>query len=205
MSLPVGARAFAHTRAARAFRILVFSAVAIGGAAIARPVAAQDLMNKESATEVRKQFINDLDSLQAKFLALANAIPAEKYSWRPAPGVRSIGEAFMHVASEYYVFTPMAYGLPRSPVIPPGQAAFATFEKSSTQADAKRHLTEGFAFMRKSLADADIATLTGTRKLFGGDRTIAETTIVMSADLHEHLGQLIAYARMNGIKPPWSK
>ena len=48
-------------------------------------------------------------------------------------------------------------------------------------------------------------SLTGKRKLFGGDRTIVETTIGMSADLHEHLGQLIAYARMNGIKPPWSK
>lgn len=51
----------------------------------------------------------------------------------------------------------------------------------------------------------DQAKITGTQKLFGGDRTIIETSFIMSGDLHEHLGQLIAYARMNGIKPPWSK
>lgn len=53
--------------------------------------------------------------------------------------------------------------------------------------------------------DTLLARFLGTRKLFGGDHTIIETSLIMSGDLHEHLGQLIAYARMNGIKPPWSK
>ena len=178
---------------------------------VARPAHAQagaaaspDLMNAASATEVRKQFLNDLDTLQAKFVALANAFPAEKYSWRPAPGVRSVGEAFMHVASEYYFYTPLSYGLPTSPVIPRAQGAFEAFEKNSTKADALKHLAEAFAYMRPAIAGADINALTGTRKLFGGDRTIAETSLIMSADLHEHMGQLIAYARMTGVKPPRS-
>ena len=51
----------------------------------------------------------------------------------------------------------------------------------------------------------DQSKITGTQKLFVGDRTIIETSFIMSGDLHEHLGQLIAYARMHGIKPPWSK
>lgn len=51
----------------------------------------------------------------------------------------------------------------------------------------------------------DPSALAGTKQIFGGDRTIIETSFVMSGDLHEHLGQLIAYARMNGVKPPWSK
>src|SRR5262249_33866570 len=76
---------------------------AVAFAVIAPELSAQ-APNREAALETRKWFLADLDTLQSKFLALANAIPAEKYSWRPAPGVRSIGEAFMHVASEYYVF-----------------------------------------------------------------------------------------------------
>jgi hypothetical protein len=154
---------------------------------------------------VRARFLSDLDTLQSKFVALANAIPSEKYGWRPAPGVRSVGEAFLHVASEYYLYTPMAYGLSPSPVIPRAQGALAAFEKDGSKANVLKQLTEGFTFMRAAIADADVASLTGVRKLFGGDRTIVETTLVMSGDLHEHLGQLIAYARMNGVKPPWSK
>ena len=59
--------------------------------------------------------------------------------------------------------------------------------------------------MRAAVAAADVNALSGTRKLFGGDRTIIETSFIMSGDLHEHLGQLIAYARAQGIKPPWSR
>ena len=97
----------------------------------AAPAAAQDALTPSAAEMVRQQFMTDLDTLQSKFLALAEAIPAEKYAWRPAPGVRSVGEAFMHVASEYYVYAPMAYGATRSPVIPArGPEAFKTFEPS---------------------------------------------------------------------------
>ena len=168
-------------------------------------VAAQDVPNRESALEIRKRFLTDLDTLQSKFLALAEAIPAEKYAWRPAPSVRSIGEAFMHVASEYYVYAPMAYGATRSPLIPRGPDAFKTFEAKSTKPDAVKHLKEGFTYMKQQLEGLDPAAITGTKKLFGGDHTIVETSFIMSGDLHEHLGQLIAYARMNGIAPPWSK
>lgn len=171
----------------------------------ASSLAAQAPPNREAAIEVRKQFMTDLDTLQSKFLALAEAIPAEKYSWRPAPGVRSFGEVFMHVASEYYVFTPMAFGGARSPIIPRGQEAFKKFEANSTKPEALKALRDGFAYNKATVMAISPDSLAGTRKLFGQDLTIFETTIGMTADLHEHMGQLIAYARMNGITPPWSK
>jgi len=174
-------------------------------AAGARTAAAQDLPNRETALEVRKRFVMDLDTLQSKFLALAEAFPADKYAWRPSPGVRSVGEVFMHVASEYYVYAPMAYGAPRSAVIPRGPDAFKTFESKSTKADVMKHLKEGFAYTKQQIEGLDPAAITGTHKLFGGDRTIIETSFAMTDDLHEHLGQLIAYARSNGVVPPWSK
>jgi DinB superfamily len=168
-------------------------------------VAAQDVPNRDAALEIRKQFVSDLDTLQSKFLALAEAFPADKYSWRPAPGVRSVGEAFMHVASEFYVFTPMAYGATPSPVVGRGREAFQKFEAMSSKEQVLKHLKEGFAYTKQSLAAIDPAQISGTKKLWGGDRTIVETSFGMAGDLHEHLGQLIAYARMNGVKPPWSK
>ncbi len=171
----------------------------------AERLGAQDILPRAAAIEVRARFVSDLDTLQHKFLALAEAIPADKYSWRPAPGVRSIGEAFMHVASEYYLFTPMAYGATPSPIIKRAQGETAKFEAMSTKADVMQHLTDGFAFTRQAVMGLDEAKITGTQKLFGGDRTIIETSLIMSGDLHEHLGQLIAYARANGVKPPWSK
>ena len=174
----------------------------------ARPglVRAQDAApNREAAVEIRKQFLADLDTLQAKFVALAQAFPADKYSWRPAPGIRSVGEAFMHVASEFYVYAPLAYGAQRSPLIPRGQDSFKKFESMSTKDDVLKHLQEGFTYAKQQIDGMDASQLTGSRKLFGGDHNIVETSFAMTDDLHEHLGQLIAYARMNGVTPPWSK
>jgi hypothetical protein len=190
-------------RAARAGFVAL--SVAAAGATFTRSLAAQDVPNRETAIEIRKQFVTDLDTLQSRFLALAEAFPAEKYAWRPKPGVRSVGEVFMHVASEYYYYTPVAYGAAPSPVIPRSPDAFKKFESASTKPDALKHLKEGFAYGKQALTGLDPAAITGKKKLFGGDRTIIETTLSMTDDLHEHLGQLIAYARMNGITPPWSK
>lgn len=186
---------------------LAVATLAILVAAPALPLHAQDgaIPNRETALEVRRLFMADLDTLQSKFLALANAFPAEKYAWRPSSGVRSVGEVFMHVASEYYVFAPMAYGAARSPLIPRGQDSFKKFESASTKQDVLEHLNEGFAYAKQSINGLDASQLSGSRKLFGGDHTIIETSFIMTDDLHEHLGQLIAYARMNGVAPPWSK
>jgi len=173
--------------------------------AFTAPLAAQATPDRESAVEFRKQFMTDLDTLNSKVLALANAIPAEKFAWRPMPGVRSFGEVFMHIESEYYVYTPMSFGATRSPVITPGPAGMKAFEINASKDSVLKHLSAGFTYMRNAVMGIDAAGLGGTRKLFGRDFTILETGIGMTADLHEHLGQLIAYARMNGIAPPWSK
>ena len=184
------------------------AAALVGLAAIAGPVAAQDpagVPNRDAAIEVRKQFMLDLDTLQSKFLALAEAIPADKYSWRPGPGVRSIGEVFMHVASEYYVYTPLTFGATPSPVVTRSREGFKKFESTSTKEDVLKHLKEGFQYATTAVDGVDPATLVGKRKAFGGEYNIVELSLGMTTDMHEHLGQLIAYARVNGIKPPWTK
>ena len=67
------------------------------------------------------------------------------------------------------------------------------------------HLNKGFAYAKQQLQGIDPATLTGTRKMMGQDRSAIDVAGFIGGDLHEHLGQLIAYARMNHIVPPWSK
>jgi uncharacterized damage-inducible protein DinB len=183
--------------------LMAIAMVAVTGAA-----AAQDVPNREAAVEVRKQFMNDVDTMYTKFTALANAIPADKFSWRPAPGVRSIGEVFMHVASEFYVWTPLSFGAPASPVIKgTNDAEMKQFESHASKADVLKALKDGFAYTQASVDKLDANSLVGTRKLYNGQftGTIIESSYGMGGDLHEHLGQLIAYARMNGVKPPWSK
>lgn len=169
---------------------------------------AQDVPNREAAVQVRKEFMSDLDTMYTKFTALANAIPAEKYSWRPAPGVRSIGEVFMHVSSEFYVWAPISFGAKASTAISgTSDAVMKQYESKSTKADVLPALKNSFAYTQSSINGIDPSQLVGTRKFFGGQftGTIIQTSYGMAGDLHEHLGQLIAYARMNGITPPWSK
>ncbi len=168
--------------------------------------AAQSAPDRAAALEVRKQFRADLDTMYNKFYSLANAIPADKYAWRPAPGVRSIGEVFMHVASEFYVWTPLSYGAKPSPVIPGrDEASMKKFEAMSTKDDVLKNLKDGYAYTKTALDGLDPAAITGAHKMFGGEHTVIDMSFGMGGDLHEHLGQLIAYARSNGVTPPWSK
>ena len=75
----------------------------------------------------------------------------------------------------------------------------------SDKAQVMDHLNKGFAHAKKELEGLDAATLTGKRKVMGRDLSVADAALAIGGDLHEHLGQLIAYARMNHIVPPWSK
>lgn len=171
----------------------------------ARSAHAQYSPDRATAVEVRKEFLTDLDSLHSKFTALAEAIPADKYAWRPSPGVRSVGEVLMHVASEFYYWTPAVFGAKPSPIVEANKAGFEKFEKMSSKPEVLKHLKEGFAYGRSAVSGLDESKIVGMQKSFGQDRQIVQMTLDMTDDLHEHLGQLIAYARMNGIKPPWSK
>ena len=177
--------------------------VAIAVTFAPRSVAAQG--TAADAAAVRKSYLASVEELQGKFLQLAEAFPADKYSWRPGPGVRSVGEVFMHVASEYYAWSPRSFGAAPSPVVTMTREGFQQFEANATKENVLKHLKEGYTYGRQAVEGVDPATLVGTKKFFGTDATTADIALGMSGDLHEHLGQLIAYARMNGIAPPWSK
>ena len=166
----------------------------------AAPAQAQDL-NVESATVLKEAFMADLEVMRGKFLGLAEAFPAETYTWRPMEGVRSVSEVLMLIASEGYGFVPMSVGAPTALSREESQGLNAITDK----AEVIDHLTRGFAYAREQLEALDPATITSARNLFGQERTSPAILFFVGGDMHEHLGQLIAYARTNRIVPPWSR
>jgi hypothetical protein len=192
-------RATFLTTARRATNVVALAAFVLIGAP--HLAACQDV----ASVEARKAYLGQLEELNGKFVQLAEAIPADKYSWRPAKGVRSVGEAFMHVATEYYLMPPMAFGAKASPTLAMGPGAFGKLEKDATKDKVIQALKEGHTYAVQAVNDIPADSLGGMRKMFGHEFSGTQRWFLMAGDLHEHLGQLIAYARMNGIKPPWSK
>lgn len=133
-----------------------------------------------------------------QLVALADAIPAEKFSWRPGPGVRSTSEVFMHiVVANFWLLSET--GLPTPADFKPG------IEKTVT---AK---PEVIAWLKRSLdavktAHAAVKPADLQRHVNIGDRKATVDGVYLRIIIHanEHMGQLVAYARVNGIIPPWS-
>jgi DinB superfamily len=184
----------------RAF--LVFSITAVVCAGTPARAGAQDTP-KEVAAAIKAGFVADLDELQGKFVGLAEAFPQDKYTWRPMEGVRSVSEVFMLAAFEGYTFIPASFGA--KPAALGTREEMAKLRSLTDKAEVVAHLKKGFAHAKQEMLTLDPATLTGKHKVMGTDMTVSETQLHISGDLHEHLGQLIAYARMNHIVPPWSK
>jgi uncharacterized damage-inducible protein DinB len=193
-------------------RVVVAAVVGAGAAlllASSAPLArAQDAtptqaLDAKSATHVFNAYVSDLDTLHSKFLQLATAIPAEKYSWRPVPGVRSVSEAFMHVASEFYFYGPMSVGGKPPADFGVPKEKLPALEKITSKDAVIAELNKSWAHFQSQLKAADPSKLTGKYKPWG--ETLDASAFGMTDDLHEHLGQLIAYARSVGVKPPWSK
>jgi DinB superfamily len=170
---------------------------------LAAPARAQDVISKESAAELKASFVRDLDTLRGKFIGLAEAFPQDKYTWRPMDGVRSVSEVLMLAAMEGYSFVPNSFGA--KPADLGSREDAAKLRTLTDKAQVIEHLNKGFAHAKQQLEALDAATLTGKRKVMGQDMSASQTALAIGGDLHEHLGQLIAYARMNHIVPPWSK
>ncbi len=134
-----------------------------------------------------------------QLIALAEATPAEKFSWRPAPGVRSTSEVYMHLAiANFYLLSVTGPKMP-------GELT-ANSEKTVTSK------AEVIAWLKRSLeavktARAAVTSKDLERKVKIADREATVDGMYLRIIIHanEHMGQLIAYARMTGVAPPWSK
>jgi uncharacterized damage-inducible protein DinB len=154
---------------------------------------------KPDGSAIKAEILSQIGEAEKKILALAEATPAEKYTWRPAEKVRSTGEVFMHLAGANY-FLPTLWGAKMPDGVNPRE-----FEKNGgDKAKVIDTLKKSFEHARQVINAASDADLDKTIKIFGNDGTAREVLLLIATHAHEHLGQSIAYARMNGIVPPWS-
>jgi uncharacterized damage-inducible protein DinB len=144
----------------------------------------------------KAEFLSNLDEVQEKILELAESVPPEKYSWRPGPDVRSISEVFMHIAGgNYFLSTFLGVDPPKMN---------GDMEKIVTKkADVVAELKRSFDHLRNAVNTVN--DLEKPVKMFGTQTTNRGVLVTIVSHLHEHLGQSVAYARMNGIVPPWSR
>jgi uncharacterized damage-inducible protein DinB len=134
-----------------------------------------------------------------QLISLAEATPAEKYAWRPAPGVRSTSEAYMHlVIANFYLLSVTGPKMPAD--------LNEKMEKSVTSKE------EVISWLKRSLEAVKTAHAAITPKdlerqvkIAGRDATVDGMYLRIIVHANEHMGQLIAYARMTGVVPPWSK
>jgi uncharacterized damage-inducible protein DinB len=149
--------------------------------------------------DMKGQSLADLQVVQKKFVDLANALPADKFNWRPSADSRSFAEVFLHVSGErYQILHLMGTELP---------AGFdgKTYEKSTTdKARIVEELNKSWEYTQKAIngmSNADFAKLLPS---LGPQANDGDVIYILVADAHEHLGQVVAYARVNGIVPPWT-
>jgi uncharacterized damage-inducible protein DinB len=147
---------------------------------------------------LRAEILGRVADIEGKLVGLAEAIPEEKYSWRPVAGVRSVSEVFMHVAGGNY-YLPSFAGVKAPPGIE------RNMEKTVTQkAKVIEEMKASFAHVKSSLAQTPDSQLDTKTKMFGMETTWRGVYLVVLEHTSEHLGQQIAYARSNGVAPPWS-
>ena len=158
-----------------------------------------------SAGTLTSDLMTDLGTLETKLVDLAGAIPENKYNWQP-DSARSVRRVFLHVAADNYVM-PAMLGFTPDPAtgITSDYQTGVTFEMRNLPKDSViAELKRSFAFVKQSLQGATAASMTAPVTMFGQPFTGQSAWILTVTHLHEHLGQLIAYARTNGVKPPWS-
>jgi uncharacterized damage-inducible protein DinB len=151
-------------------------------------------------TGFKAEYLAELSVAEDHLVRLAEAIPAEKYTWRPAPGVRSFSEVFLHVAGSNF-------NLPRTLGVVPQEGMLTRGYWTSTTDKAKivADLKQSFVFLRAGIAKLSDADAEKTMRWFDGENTYRGILYFFTRHTGEHTGQLIAYARVNGIVPPWSE
>lgn len=167
------------------------------------PVRAQVNPYKEGTpgvTGYRSEVMAEVMVQEDKLTRLADAIPREKYTWRPAEDTRSFAEVFLHISAANYNL----YKLVGTP--PPSNVDVKNLEKSTTdKTKVIATLKDSFAHAKQAIKSMNDADLEKSMDWFGGKNTQRGVLLFIVRHAAEHLGQSIAYARMAGVIPPWTE
>jgi uncharacterized damage-inducible protein DinB len=178
----------------RSFRSAPLAAAALLLAGAAGAVGAQTPAN------FREEFLLQFDASASKFEALAAAMPVDKFTWSPGPGVMPVARVYAHVARYNYGYPSQNMGV----AAPPG-IGLDTLERMTDKAQVVALLKSSAEYVRQAVRQMPDSQLARPTQLYG--RTTPQWSVLLQlvAHMNEHLGQSIAYARMNGVVPPWSQ
>ncbi len=159
-------------------------------------VRAQD---SGTPTSYKGDMLHWIKAAEDELVQLSDAMPESKYSWRPGKGVRSVGEVYLHVAAANFGI-PSFFG-----VKPPEGFDIKTYEKSMTKKDdIRKTLMDSFAHMEEAFTNMSDEDMEKQADVMGNPMTARGAFVLLLSHAHEHLGQSIAYARVNGVVPPWT-
>ena len=151
-------------------------------------------------TGYRGEVLAEVMIQEDKLTRLAQAIPADKFAWRPSPDVRSFAEVFLHISAANYNL----YKLVGTP--PPSGIDVKNLEKSTTDKDKViATLKDSFSHAKTAIRAMPDADLDKSLDWFGGKNTERGILLFIVRHAAEHLGQSIAYARFAGVVPPWTE
>jgi len=146
-------------------------------------------------------FLADFEGSSDKLNQLAEAFSDEQYAWRPAEGIRSVSEVFVHVANANFALSAaLGYSVEEGHRTPSGEAEQTLTARADVLADLK-HSQE---HVREAVETVMGKDLSGEVTAFGQRMTHYQVLMIIGGHSHEHLGQAIAYARSIGVVPPWS-
>ena len=170
-------------------------AAALAVATIAAPAGAQT-----APANSREELLSQFNSSASKFEALAAAMPADKFNWSPGTGVMSVANVYAHVARYNYGYLSENMG-----VTAPRGVNLDTLERMTDKAQIVALLKSSAEYVRQGVRQMPDAQMGQSTQLYG--RTVPQWSVLLQlvAHMNEHLGQSIAYARMNGVVPPWSR
>ena len=179
-------------------KLLVWMLLILG--LVGTRVALAEQTDSTSPTyDLKAQALLDLQNVQKKFVDLANAVPADKFGWKPSADTRSFAEVLMHVAGERY----QILGLMGAKA--PDAFDGKTFEKSTAdKAQVIAELDKTWDFAKQTISGMSNADFAKLLPKLGPQANAGDVVYILVADAHEHLGQAITYARVNGVAPPWT-
>ncbi len=177
---------------------IVFSAVLV--CALVSGAVAQ-----EKAGGFRGDLIGQIEYVQKQITDLLGAVPEKKLSWSPAKGVRSIGQVYMHITMANFMLPKFAGIEPPADVKLPEFKDMMTWEASfKKKSDIASMMEKSFTHLKDGISKMSDADLEKPVTFFGQETNVRGMLLTAFAHHHEHLGQSVAYARMNGIVPPWT-
>lgn len=157
-----------------------------------------------SAQSLADAQLSDLETMHEKFASLADAFPEDTYDWRPMEGVRSVKEVIALIAAECNLF-PGYLGMEAPEGIAEGFGAEMERLTAMSRAELLAELDRSFEHFISQVEGLDEGARMEKIQFFGREVDVATGLMLASNDMHEHLGQAIAYARTNEIVPPWSR